>query len=132
MYAGFGAMGTILVIDDNEDSVRIVSKILTSNGFEVASENNGKDGLARARRIVPDLVILDIMMPEMDGLQTLEKMREYPDTSAIPVILLTAKSQDEDVIAGYRGGADYYMTKPFTSKQLLYGVRLVLGQPQTS
>ena len=120
----------ILVVDDNDDTLRIITKILTSNGFEVAVEKNGRDALSRAFETVPELVILDIMMPEMSGLEALEELRQRPATSAVPVILLTAKSQDEDVIAGYRVGADYYMTKPFTSKQLLYGVRLVLGLPQ--
>lgn len=122
----------ILVVDDNDDSLQLISKMLTTNGFEVATAANGKEGLERALKSPPEVIVLDIMMPEMNGLEALEELRKHPSTSGIPVILLTAKSHDEDVIEGYRVGADYYMTKPFTSKQLLYGVRLVLGLPQTA
>lgn len=120
----------ILVVDDNEDGVRIISKVLTSNGFEVAVARNGRDGLAKALESAPEAVILDVMMPEMSGLEVLEELRKRPETAEIPVIVLTAKADDGDMLAGYRVGADYYMTKPFTAKQLLYGVRLVLGQTQ--
>lgn len=118
----------ILVVDDNKDTLKIVSKMLQAEGFEVMVERNGKDGLARARETLPDLVIMDIMMPEMTGIEALEQLRASPQTSRIPVILLTAKSLDEDMLTGYRVGADYFMTKPFTAKQLLYGVNLVLGK----
>jgi DNA-binding response OmpR family regulator len=118
----------VLVVDDNEDSLRIVESILRSAGFEVCVARDGKQGLEIAEASVPELIILDIMMPVMDGVEALHRLRDSPRTSRIPVILLTAKTQDEDVIAGYQTGADYYMTKPFTAKQLLYGVRLVLGQ----
>ena len=118
----------VLVVDDNEDSLRIVESILRSAGFEVCVARDGKQGLEIAEASVPELIILDIMMPVMDGVEALHRLRDSPRTSRIPVILLTAKAQDEDVIAGYQTGADYYMTKPFTAKQLLYGVRLVLGK----
>src|SRR5882724_10282034 len=118
----------ILVADDNEDNLQIISRILQANGFEVMVERNGKDALERARQARPELIVMDVMMPEMSGMEVLEKLRESPQTSRIPVILLTAMSQNDDVIAGYQIGADYYMTKPYTSKELLYGVRLVLGR----
>jgi DNA-binding response OmpR family regulator len=118
----------ILVVDDNEDSLTIVQKILEATGFEAVMERSAKEGLARAREKLPEVIILDIMMPDMSGVEALAELRSSPQTSQVPVILLTAKSQDEDVISGYRGGADYYMTKPFTAKQLLYGIRLVLGK----
>ena len=118
----------VLVVDDNEDSLRIVESILRLAGFEVCVARDGKQGIEIAAASIPELIILDIMMPVMDGVETLQKLRNSSRTSRIPVILLTAKAQDEDVIAGYQTGADYYITKPFTEKQLLYGVRLVLGQ----
>ena len=117
----------ILVVDDNEDSLQIISRILQGNGFEVMVERTGKAALERAREQIPELIIMDIMMPGMTGIEALEQLRNLPQTSQIPVILLTALSQDENLIQGYQTGADYYMTKPFTSKQLLYGVHLVLG-----
>lgn len=118
----------ILVVDDNEDTVRIVSRILENAGFEVIVEHDGENALARARETVPEAIILDLMMPGMSGMEVLEQLRASPETAGIPVILLTAKAQDQDVIAGYQAGADYYMTKPFTPNQLLYGVKLVLGK----
>jgi DNA-binding response OmpR family regulator len=118
----------VLVVDDNEDSLRIVEAILRSAGFEVCLARDGKQGVEMAQASAPELIVLDIMMPVMDGVEALQKLRNSSRTSRIPVILLTAKAQDEDVIAGYQTGADYYITKPFTAKQLLYGVRLVLGK----
>jgi len=118
----------ILVIDDDEEILRIVSTMLKRSGFEVVVESNGKDGLARAQQAPPEVVFLDLMMPGMSGLEVLQQLRVSPRTSRVPVILLTAKAQDQDVITGYQAGADYYMTKPFTASQLLYGVRLVLGK----
>jgi CheY-like chemotaxis protein len=118
----------ILVIDDNEDNLFLTQTILQSAGFEVMLARNGKDGLARAQELRPQLIVMDIMMPEMNGMEVLEALRASPQTEKIPVILLTAKTQDEDVIAGYQTGAAYYITKPFTAKQLLYGLRLVLGK----
>ena len=118
----------VLVVDDNEDSLRIVEAILRSAGFEVCLARDGKQGVEMAQASAPELIVLDIMMPVMDGVEALHRLRDSPRTSRIPVILLTAKTQDEDVIAGYQTGADYYITKPFTAKQLLYGVRLVLGK----
>ena len=76
----------------------------------------------------PDLIILDIMMPEMDGLEVLSRLKAVAETATIPVILLTAKVQYEDVLGGYKLGADYYITKPFTSTQLVNGINLLLGE----
>ncbi len=119
---------TILVVDDNVDVVIIVQTILEANGYEVRVAYGGAAALAQLAEHKPDLMILDIMMPEMSGLEVLEQMREIPSSAQIPVILLTAKGDDEDVLSGYRFGANYYMPKPFTSEQLLYGIRLVLEQ----
>ena len=76
----------------------------------------------------PDCILLDIMMPNMSGIEVLNRLKERPETASIPVILVTAKSRDEDVLSGYKEGADYYITKPFSAQQLIYGVRLVLGE----
>ena len=117
----------ILVVDDNPDAITILRSALESRGYEVIVESNGPAALTAANSNLPDLILLDVMMPEMSGMEVLQKLKEEPRTSQIPVILVTAKTQDEDVISGYRYGADYYITKPFTTKQLLYGVNLVLG-----
>ena len=71
------------------------------------------------------------MMPEMDGIEVLARIKSHPRNSAVPVIMVTAKAQDEDVLTGYKCGADYYITKPFTSRQLLHGVGLILGTEKT-
>jgi DNA-binding response OmpR family regulator len=118
----------ILVVDDNEDSVRIVRMIVQSAGFEVRVARNGKQALEAVDEAIPELIIMDVMMPEMDGVEALKALRESPRTARIPVILLTAKGQDEDVFSGYQSGAAYYMTKPFAAKQLLNGIRLLLGK----
>lgn len=121
-------MPSILVVDDNDDSLRIIQTVLQNNGYDVSLAKSGKEALALVENDVPQLVLLDVMMPEMSGLEVLERLRSSPQTSRVPVIMLTAKAQDEDVIGGYQRGADYYITKPFTTKQLLYGIRLVLNQ----
>jgi DNA-binding response OmpR family regulator len=121
-------MPLILVVDDNEDSTRIIETVLQNSGYEVRVARTGKEALEAVSHAPPEAILLDIMMPEMSGIEVLERLRSAPSSARIPVILLTAKSQDEDVISGYQYGADYYITKPFTPKQLIYGIRLVLGQ----
>ena len=121
-------MSLVLVVDDNPDSLRIVESILKGSGYDVVAATSGQEALDAVDATPPAVVLLDVMMPGMSGLEVLEKLRAEPRNARIPVILLTAKTQDEDVISGYRYGADYYIPKPFTSKQLLYGIRLVLGE----
>jgi CheY-like chemotaxis protein len=118
---------TVLIVDDNEDNVRIVSTILLARGFEVRIARDGKAALESIRQQTPDLVLLDVMMPGLDGMQVLDHIKGDPRSAAIPVIMVTAKTQDDDLLDGYRYGADYYVTKPFTSRQLLYAISLVLG-----
>ncbi|TMA45412.1 MAG: response regulator [Deltaproteobacteria bacterium] len=117
----------ILVVDDNADNVNIAREILLSRGFEVRVAYNGQSALASVEQQRPDLVLLDVMMPQMSGMEVLDRLRANPATAGVPVILVTAKDQDEDLLAGYKYGADYYITKPFSAKQLLYGIGLVLG-----
>src|SRR5258706_1498797 len=109
---------TIMVVDDNPDIITIVRTIREGKGYNVHSAYSGAELLTSLEKEKPDLVVLDIMMPQMDGLEVLTRMKGAPETSSIPVILLTAKVQYEDVLGGYKLGADYYITKPFTSTQL--------------
>jgi len=118
----------ILVVDDNLDSILILRSILEGQGFQVATAHNGALALAELQRELPDIVLLDVMMPEMSGFEVLQRIKETHATSKIPVIMVTAKMQDEDVMTGYQYGADYYITKPCTAKQLIYGIELVLGR----
>jgi len=119
---------TIMVFDDNPDIIIIVKSILEGRGYNVFSASSGPELLNMLTTQKPDLIILDIMMPEMDGLEVLTRLKGKTETSTIPVILLTAKVQYEDVLGGYKLGADYYITKPFTSTQLVNGINLLLGE----
>lgn len=119
---------SILVVDDNPDSITIIRTILEANGFKVETAESGPEALDKLKGDLPQVVLLDVMMPDMSGLEVLERIKSNPVTGRLPVILVTAKTQDEDVLVGYQYGADYYITKPCTSKQLLYGVGLVLGR----
>ena len=117
-----------MVVDDNPDIITIVKTILEGRGFTVFSASSGPELLNLLPTQKADLIILDIMMPEMDGLEVLTRLKGKTETSTIPVILLTAKVQYEDVLGGYKLGADYYITKPFTSTQLVNGINLLLGE----
>ena len=119
---------TIMVVDDNPDIITIVRTILEGKGYGVLSATSGPELLDLLKTQKPDLIILDIMMPEMDGLEVLTRLKGLTETATIPVILLTAKVQYEDVLGGYKLGADYYITKPFTSTQLVNGINLLLGE----
>ncbi len=121
---------TIMVVDDHQDVVDILRIMLESKGFNVRCAYSGKDLFAGLEELKPDLIILDIMMPVMDGLEVLTRLKGDLSTASIPVILLTAKVQYEEVLQGYKTGADYYITKPFTSTQVLEGINLMLGGDQ--
>ena len=122
----------VLVVDDDEDNTVIASTIVRSQGYEVRVAPSGPVALEVLEREHIDVVLLDIMMPEMNGIEVLDRIRSNPRLAGMPVILVTAKSQDEDVLGGYKCGADYYITKPFTSRQLLHGIGLVLGNEKTA
>ncbi len=106
--------GTILVADDNPDHLDIAKTILEENGYGVQTADNGLEVFSRLEEQKPDLIILDVMMPHMDGLEVLERLKGTAETSSIPVILLTAKIRQEDMLRGSKLGADYYISKPAT------------------
>lgn len=114
---------TILIVDDEKRLVSLVQSYLTQEGYRVVTAYNGKDALPVALKEKPDLIILDIMMPEMNGY---EFMRHHRSTSDTPIIMLTAKVEDEDKIIGLELGADDYVTKPFKPRELMARVRNVL------
>ena len=116
----------IFVADDDPDIVQFVSVNLELEGYQVSSATDGKAALAAITRTAPDLVILDIMMPEMDGLAVLRRMRAHPVSANVPVIVLTAKALPQDRIRGLELGADDYISKPFELDELMVRVRTVL------
>lgn len=119
---------TIMVVDDNENATRMTARMLAGLGYEVMTALDGQNALDQIAVRHPDCILLDIMMPSMSGLEVLSRLKHDPATTSIPVIMLTAKSQDDDVLTGYKEGAEYYITKPCSSRDLVYGIRLVLGK----
>jgi len=116
----------ILVVDDEPDIVNIVSMMLEKEGFCVSSASNGIEALSSVKESKPDVIFLDRNMPEMGGDEVMTRLKESPETSSIPIILLTSLDKYEDVSGGYGMGADGYVTKPFTRSQISNGLRLVL------
>lgn len=122
---------TILIVDDSQDIALISARMLSQRGFAVITASDGAEALAIVARQRPDCILLDVMMPRMSGLEVLQALKSEAATANIPIIMVTAKTSDDDVLSGYQQGADYYITKPFTADELSYGVNLVLGhQPQ--
>ena len=112
-------MPKILVVDDEIHIIKIIAYKMRSAGYEVVSARDGVEALEQVRAGRPDLVLLDVMMPRMDGFQTLEALKADPATRDIPVFLLTVKSKDTDRQRGYQLGAEDYLTKPFSPNKLL-------------
>ena len=119
-------MQTILVIEDEEDIADLIAFNLKRNDFHVELALDGLQGLAAARSLRPDLIVLDLMMPGMDGVSLFRELQREEATREIPVIMLTARGQTEDRIAGLQLGADDYMTKPFSPKELVLRVQGLL------
>jgi two-component system response regulator RpaA len=119
-------MPAILVVDDDEIVARSVELSLRHDGFHVSVAHSGVEGLKKARRESPDLIILDILMPGMSGYEVCRELRRDPLLSDVPVLFLTAKGKDEDKIEGFRAGADDYLTKPFNIDELILRVKAIL------
>jgi two-component system KDP operon response regulator KdpE len=118
----------ILVVDDEARMVRFIRLNLEHDGFQVISAYNGREALEQVRSALPNLVLLDVMMPDVDGFEVLERIREQ---SSIPVIMLTAKGEEDDRVRGLELGADDYITKPFSPRELVSRVRAVLRRTET-
>jgi DNA-binding response OmpR family regulator len=119
----------ILVVEDDPDLVELLSFNLRGCGFTVSTASDGLDALKKARTIFPDLILLDLMLPELDGFGVCEILRREPATAAIPIIMVTAMSSQFARLAGLEAGANDYITKPFSPKQLIARVQALLGQP---
>lgn len=117
---------TILIVEDEPALVEVLSYNLTKEGFEVVTASDGQEGRRRALDLIPDIVILDLMIPVMDGLQVCRLLRADPKTQHIPILMLTARSEEVDEIVGFNMGADDYVTKPFKIKPLIHRIKALL------
>lgn len=118
--------GTILVIDDEKDLIELVRYNLEKEGFDVIAATDGQSGLDVVKKHRPDLVMLDLMMPGLDGLQVCQRLRADPRSGRMPVIMLTAKATEADRVVGLELGADDYITKPFSPREVVARVKAVL------
>jgi DNA-binding response OmpR family regulator len=115
----------ILVVDDDPAVQKVLQQALQLEGYEVTTADDGEQALTALEARLPDIIVLDVMMPKVDGFEVLRRIRESDRTTNLPVILLTAKSATEDVWEGWRRGVDYYMTKPFDVEELLTFIKYV-------
>ncbi len=113
----------ILIVDDNPQNIQYLGSLLTEEGYDLGVAKNGAKALEFVYKRPPDLILLDIMMPEMDGYETCEKLKKDKTVSHIPVIFLTAKTETKDIVRGFQVGGIDYVTKPFISEELLARVR---------
>lgn len=116
----------VLIIEDEKDILKVLEYNLEKEGFRTLLCRNGEEGLDWARKELPDLILLDLMLPGLDGLEVCRELKREPKTSAIPIIMLTAKAQETDKVAGLELGADDYVTKPFSVRELIARVKVVL------
>jgi len=116
----------ILIVEDEKDIVKMLEYNLKKEGFRTISAQDGEDALEYAVREHPDLIILDLMLPGMDGLEVCRELKKETKTASIPIIMLTAKAQESDKVVGLELGADDYMTKPFSPRELIARIKAVL------
>ena len=119
-------MTRILIIDDSPTEIHVLSGILNKNGFDVLTATNGEDGIATAKREKPDLILMDVVMPGMNGFQATRSLSKDPDTEAIPIIIVTTKDQETDRVWGLRQGAKDYLPKPVEERELVNKIKALL------
>ncbi|MBI4830102.1 MAG: response regulator [Candidatus Lindowbacteria bacterium] len=122
----------VLVVDDEEDILELVEYNLAKNGFNVTCVATGEDALDLARTRLPELIVLDLMLPGVEGLEVCRRLKNDPKTQHIPIVMLTAKGEEPDIVTGLELGADDYITKPFSPRVLVARVRAVLRRKKTS
>ncbi len=118
----------ILIVDDDVDTLRLVGLMLQRQGYEISAASNGSQGLAKALEERPDLILLDVMMPDMDGYEVTRRLRKNPVTVSIPILMFTAKTQLDDKVIGFEVGADDYLTKPTHPTELQAHVKALLAR----
>src|SRR3989442_4042664 len=119
-------MPKILVVDDEPDAVELIDFNLKAPSFEVVTAADGNEALKKARASLPDLIVLDLMLPEVDALEVCKRLRSAPATAAIPIVMVTAKAAEIDRVLGLELGADDYITKPFSPRELILRVKKIL------
>ena len=124
-------MSTVLVADDDADIRDLIEFKLTHAGHTVLTACDGVAALSMARAHMPDLLVLDLMMPGMSGLDVCAQLRREPGTASLPIIMLTAKAQEQDVAVGFSAGADDYVVKPFSPRELVSRVSAVLARSRS-
>lgn len=117
---------TILAVDDEEDILELIRYNLEKAGYLVRTASSGEKGLEEIRRNPPDCIVLDLMLPGLDGLEVCRRLKQRPETRPIPVIMLTARNEDTDIVTGLELGADDYITKPFSPGVLVARIRTIL------
>lgn len=122
----------ILAVDDEPELLDMIHFALRSEGYTVALARDGREALEQVEALRPALVVMDVTMPEMDGFEALRRLKENPATENLPVIMLTARAQEADILAGWLRGADLYLTKPFDPFELLTHVARVLREAQVA
>ena len=122
-----GERRLVLVADDDEDILVLIRTVLERAGYEVSAVRDGAEAIAAAQQRRPDLAVLDVAMPELDGLEVLRRLRADASTSDVPVLLLSARVQEDDVARGFATGADAYVQKPFSPRELSDRVSELLG-----
>lgn len=120
-------MPKVLIVDDSPTETHVMRVALEKNGFEVLTADDGESGLKLARESLPDAVIMDVVMPGVNGFQATRKLSKDPETSKIPVVIVTNKDQPTDKVWGMRQGAVAYMTKPVSGEELIAKIREVIG-----
>ena len=123
-------MKRVLIIEDDKDIIELVRYNLANEGFEVGSANDGSSGLAQLRKSPPDLLLLDLMLPKMPGLEICKEVRRDPALSRLPILMLTARGEEADRVVGLEMGADDYVTKPFSPRELVARVKALLRRSE--
>ena len=121
----------ILIVDDDVQTLRLVGLMLERQGYKILAASNGTQAIGMARSELPDLILLDVMMPDVDGFSVARTLRKEPETSEIPILMFTARTQVEDKIAGYEAGADDYLTKPIHPAELTAHMRAILSRSKS-
>ena len=120
----------ILVIEDDPVASRFARYVLETEGYQVVTAPNGLDGLRKVQKEKPDLIILDIMLPGLDGFEICHRLRSEPETARIPILMLSAKAQEVDQVTGLNVGADDYLTKPADPSEIVSRVRVLLARTE--